>query len=218
MDGFDHVTVLLHETVDAVNPQSGGVYVDCTLGGAGHTRLLLERLGGEGIVVGIDQDQSAISHAQEELASFGDQLVLVKRNFASLDTTLAELGIRSVQGILFDLGVSSPQLDEGERGFSYRFDAPLDMRMDRTNSLTAWDLVNHAEEEELAQIIWDYGEERWAKRIAQFITTARQEAAIDTTGQLVDIIKRAIPAKARENGPHPAKRTFQAIRIRVNDE
>ncbi|MGE5653192.1 MAG: 16S rRNA (cytosine(1402)-N(4))-methyltransferase RsmH [Bacillota bacterium] len=218
MDGFDHITVLLKETVDAVKPEAGGTYVDCTLGGAGHTRLLLERLGGVGMVVGIDQDQRAISNAQATLSDFADQLVLVRRNFSSLDKTLTELGIAAVQGVLFDLGVSSPQLDEGERGFSYRFDAPLDMRMDQSNPLTAWDLVNHASEEELAQIIWDYGEERWAKRIAQFVIASRQEAPIDTTGQLVDIIKRAIPAKARENGPHPAKRTFQAIRIKVNDE
>ncbi len=218
MEGFDHVTVLLRETVDALKPRRGGIYVDCTLGGAGHTRQLLDRLGGEGVVVGIDQDERAIANAQETLPGFRGQLTLVKRNFEALDQILAELGISSVDGVLFDLGVSSPQLDEGERGFSYRFDAPLDMRMDRTKPFTAWDLVNNGDEEELAQIIWDYGEERWGKRIAQFIVAARQEGAIDTTGQLVDLIKRAIPAKVRESGPHPAKRTFQALRIKVNDE
>ncbi len=218
MDSFDHVTVLLHESVAALNPRPGGIYLDCTLGGAGHTRLLLERLNGEGVVIGIDQDERAIDNAQAVAANSQHQLRVVKGNFEALDQILAGLGFNSIDGVLFDLGVSSPQLDEGERGFSYRFDAPLDMRMDRTSPLTARELVNNASEQELAQIIWDYGEERWAKRIAQFIVAARQEAAIETTGQLVDIIKRAIPAKVRESGPHPAKRTFQALRIKVNDE
>lgn len=218
MTGFEHTTVLLHEAIDALQPRPGGTYVDCTLGGGGHTQAILALLGGEGTVVAIDQDHTAISNAQRTLATYEGQLVLVKRNFAVLDQVLLELGIPAVDGILFDLGVSSPQFDEGERGFSYRFDAPLDMRMDQNAQLTAYHLVNELDQKELAQIMWDFGEERWAKRIAEFIVAARESGPISTTGQLVEIIKRAIPAKAREDGPHPARRTFQALRIRVNNE
>ncbi|WP_088187690.1 16S rRNA (cytosine(1402)-N(4))-methyltransferase RsmH [Desulfosporosinus sp. FKA] len=214
---FQHVTVLLQETVDRVVTDPSGIYVDCTLGGAGHSRRVLEKLDSKGKLICFDQDEQAIYHAQK-LFSGDKRVLLVKENFENLEKTLVELDLRPVKGIIFDLGVSSPQLDEAERGFSYMQDAPLDMRMDSENPLTAKKIVNTWREEDLAKIIWDYGEEKWAKRIAQFIVQKRQESPLETTGDLVNVIKAAVPAAARREGPHPAKRTFQAIRITVNDE
>lgn len=214
---FHHVTVLLEETVQSIFNKPQGIYVDCTLGGAGHSSLLLNRLGKDGKLIAFDQDETAIGNAQAIFA--GDHRVtLIQRNFVHLEESLTELGLKPVQGIIFDLGVSSPQLDEAERGFSYMQDAPLDMRMDRTNPMTAREIINDWSEGELARIIWQYGEEKWSRRIAEFVVKARSEKPLETTAQLVDIIKAAVPASARREGPHPAKRTFQAIRIAVNDE
>jgi 16S rRNA (cytosine1402-N4)-methyltransferase len=215
---FHHVTVLLKEAVDLLNVQPGGVYVDCTLGGGGHSSEILRRLAGKGRLIAFDQDPKAIAAAGERLSEIADNFTLINRNFSSLDLALKQECPQGVNGILFDLGVSSPQLDEAERGFSYMQDAMLDMRMDPEAPITAGELINTLSEQELATIIWDYGEERWSKRVAQFIVEARKTAPIETTGQLVDVIKAAIPAGARREGPHPAKRTFQALRIAVNDE
>ena len=214
---FHHVTVLLNETVDAVFTNPSGTYVDCTLGGAGHSRLLLSKLTSAGRLVGFDQDPKAIENARQKFE--GDARVsLVNKNFEHLEAALESLNLLQVQGILFDLGVSSPQLDEAERGFSYMQDAELDMRMNPSDRQTAKTLVNEWSAERLAEVIWKYGEEKWSKRIAEFIVNAREERPLETTGDLVDVIKRAIPAAARREGPHPAKRTFQALRIAVNDE
>lgn len=214
---FKHVTVLLQETVEGVFRDPSGTYVDCTLGGGGHSALILSKLGPEGKLVGFDQDPLAIANAKARFQ--GDsRVILVEKNFENLEESLASLDLLPVQGIIFDLGVSSPQLDEAERGFSYMQDAELDMRMDPTNPLSAKVLVNEWSAEELADLIWKYGEERWSKRIADFIVQYREEKEIETTGELVEIIKKAIPASARREGPHPAKRTFQALRIEVNDE
>ena len=214
---FAHHTVLLEETVSMVVANREGIYVDCTLGGAGHSRRVLQLLDPAGRLVAFDQDPQAIEHAKQVLA--GDQRVhLVHANFALLEAGLRERKLLPVDGILFDLGVSSPQLDEAERGFSYMQDAPLDMRMNPQNSLTAGNIVNTWSEQDMAKVIRDYGEEKWAARIAQFIAVRRRENRIRTTGELVDIIKSAIPAAARREGPHPAKRTFQALRIAVNNE
>jgi 16S rRNA (cytosine1402-N4)-methyltransferase len=214
---FHHVTVLLNETVEGVFTNPAGTYVDCTLGGAGHSSLLLTKLAPEGKLVGLDQDPKAIENARQKFE--GDNRVhLINKNFEYLQTALESLHLLPVQGILFDLGVSSPQLDEAERGFSYMQDAELDMRMDPLNPRTAKTLVNEWSAEQLAEVIWKYGEEKWSKRIAEFIVKGREERPIQTTGELVDVIKRAIPAGARREGPHPAKRTFQALRIAVNDE
>lgn len=198
-----------------VNPQ--GVYVDCTVGGGGHSRAILEHLEG-GILVGLDQDPEALAAAAERLQAAGSQYKLVKANFNQLAEVLDELAIEAVDGILYDLGVSSYQLDKPERGFSYQHEAPLDMRMDPLLSWSAADLVNELSAGELAAIIKKYGEERWAARIAEFIIRERAKEPIRTTGQLVRIIKDAIPASARRSGSHPAKRTFQALRIAVNNE
>jgi len=228
---FEHKTVLLHEAISFLDPKPGGRYVDCTLGGAGHTRAILEKCApgalsaistpgapGGGQVLGIDQDENALINARTALAEYQNALITRHANFAALPELLNELGWQEVDGILFDLGVSSPQLDVAERGFSYMADAPLDMRMDQKNPRTAADLVNSLSGDELAKLIWDYGEERWSQRIAQFIVEVRNRKPIRTTGELVDIIKAAIPAAARRSGPHPAKRTFQALRIAVNRE
>ncbi|MBE7063837.1 MAG: 16S rRNA (cytosine(1402)-N(4))-methyltransferase RsmH [Clostridia bacterium] len=212
---FQHTTVLKKETVDGLLVREGGLYVDMTLGGGGHSEEILRRGGN---VIGIDQDSEAIAAAGERLRPFGDRFRAVKRNFREIKNVLSELGITEVDGVLMDLGVSSPQLDEAERGFSYMQDAPLDMRMDRENAFSARELVNEFPEDELADVIREYGEERWAKRIAEFIARARREKPIATTGELVQIIKAAVPKGARRDGPHPAKRTFQAIRIAVNSE
>ena len=214
---FHHVSVLLNETVDAVVTDPTGKYVDCTLGGAGHSKRVLTKLNATGKLICFDQDALAIGHAKEIFGE-DERVTLVNRNFESLEETLKELELLPVHGILFDLGVSSPQLDEAERGFSYMQDAPLDMRMDPSSALTAQEIVNTWTEENLAQLIWDYGEEKWSKRIAQFIVQKRNEGPLQTTGDLVQAIKAAVPAAVRRSGPHPAKRTFQAIRIAVNDE
>jgi 16S rRNA (cytosine1402-N4)-methyltransferase len=215
---FHHVTVLREEAVDGLNIRPDGIYVDCTLGGAGHSSLIASRLAPGGRLIAVDQDDWALDNAKERLAPYIDRVTLVKSNFRHLKEIVAELGLDGVDGVLFDLGVSSPQLDEGERGFSYNADAPLDMRMDQQGELTAYDIVNEWDEQELARIIWEYGEEKFSRRIARQIVQRRQQAPVETTGELVEIIKEAIPAAARRTGPHPAKRTFQAIRIAVNDE
>jgi 16S rRNA (cytosine1402-N4)-methyltransferase len=219
MSDFHHISVFGAEAVDALQPKSGGIYVDCTLGGAGHSMRILEQSAPDGRLIGIDQDPKAIAHASEVLQPFEGRYTLIHSNFRHLRRIVqVDLGMSHVDGVLFDLGVSSPQLDEGERGFSYKQDAPLDMRMDPGQSFSAYDLLNTWSEEEIARIIWEYGEERFARRIASFIVKERNHGPLQTTGQLVDIIKAAIPAAARREGPHPAKRTFQAIRIAVNDE
>ena len=214
---FNHVSVLLNECLEALNIKEDGIYVDCTLGGAGHSSQIVKRLSNEGRLIGIDQDKDALRAAGERLHNFSN-VTFVHNNFHNIGAILEELEIEKVDGILMDLGVSSYQLDEGERGFSYMKDAPLDMRMNRENNFSAYDVVNDYSEEELYRIIRDYGEEKFAKRIANFIVTRRSEKNIETTLELVEIIKNAIPAKARREGPHPAKRTFQAIRIEVNNE
>lgn len=215
---FQHVSVLLEETVTAVLTDPDGIYVDCTLGGAGHSHALGERLSEKGLLIGFDQDEVALEVAKKRLSDLPCQVMTIPSNFRYLKKELAERGIDAVNGIIFDLGVSSYQLDTAERGFSYMNDGPLDMRMDRHNPLSAEVVVNDYDAEELVRIIREYGEERWAKRIVEFIVDARQKERITTTGQLVSIIKKAIPSKARQDGPHPAKRTFQAIRIEVNQE
>ncbi len=212
---FEHVSVLPDETLAALVHKKDGIYVDCTLGGSGHAGRVAALLEKDGMLIGIDQDPAAIAVGRERLKEADCKIELVQRNFRHLGEILDELGIEHIDGILFDLGVSSHQLDTAERGFSYMQDAPLDMRMDPTASLSAYEVVNSYEESELAEVIFSYGEERWAKRIATFICQARP---ISTTGELVEIIKKAIPAAARRDGPHPAKRTFQAIRIEVNSE
>lgn len=215
---FKHVSVLLKECIEGLHINPRGIYVDGTLGGAGHSSAILEKLGPEGLLIGIDQDPAAIANAAEKLRVMPGQFRTVKSNFAQLKSVLAELGIQSIDGALFDLGVSSYQLDTPERGFSYMHDAELDMRMGPDQPISAKKLVNELPEQELAQIIRKYGEDRWAKRIAAFIVAERKRQPITTTGQLVDIIKAAVPVGARREGPHPAKRTFQALRIAVNNE
>ena len=215
--GFEHKSVLLEETVDLVLTKTNGRYVDCTLGAGGHSAELLRRLGPEAELICLDQDEIAITNARSKFAT--DQRVKIyQQNFVNLESVLKVNGLLPVDGIMFDLGVSSPQLDEAARGFSYMQDAPLDMRMDRRVKLTAEIIVNSWEPEDLIRIIRDYGEEKWATRIVKFIVEARQKEPLKTTGQLVEIIKNAIPAAARREGPHPAKRTFQALRIAVNQE
>jgi 16S rRNA (cytosine1402-N4)-methyltransferase len=216
--GFHHVSVLLKESVENLAIKPGGVYVDCTLGGAGHSRAIIDKMGPDGTLVAIDQDPAAIENARTIFTSLSGKTHVVHDNFINLKAILHMLNIAKVDGILFDLGVSSHQLDVAERGFSYMQDAPLDMRMNSLAPLSAREIVNNWDERDLAEIIREYGEERWAKRIAQFVVKERSEGPIETTGQLVEIIKKAIPAGARREGPHPAKRTFQAIRIAVNNE
>ena len=214
---FNHVSVLLNECLEGLNIKENGIYVDGTLGGAGHSSEILKRLSNEGRLIGIDQDTDALKAAKERLKDYSN-VTFVHSNFSNIENVLNNLNIDGVDGILMDLGVSSYQLDEGERGFSYMKDAPLDMRMNRENDFSAYNVVNEYSEEGLYRIIRDYGEEKFAKRIASFIVENRQEKNIETTLELVEIIKNAIPAKARREGPHPAKRTFQAIRIEVNSE
>lgn len=210
-----HRPVLLAETLKFLDVQPGHLYVDCTVGGGGHSRAILS-LGGR--VLGLDRDPEAMEEARRNLEEFGDRVILVRENFRQLPRVLEELSLSSVQGILVDLGVSSHQLDDPQRGFSYQKEGPLDMRMDPNIPSTAADLINQMPEAELARIIKSYGEERWAKRIASFIADERRQKPLATTGQLVSVIKKAIPAGAREEGGHPAKRTFQAVRIAVNNE
>jgi 16S rRNA (cytosine1402-N4)-methyltransferase len=215
---FYHVSVLLEEAMAGLNLNPDGVYVDCTLGGAGHSSEILRRTAPSGKLIGLDQDPIALKAARERLTEFGDRVTTVQSNFTGLANVLQNLGIEQVDGVLYDLGVSSPQLDNPERGFSYMHNAPLDMRMSPENPTTAKDLVNTLSEAELTKIIQDFGEERWAKRIAQFIVNERAQKEIITTYDLVETIKKAVPAGARREGPHPAKRTFQALRIAVNNE
>ncbi|MED2973427.1 MULTISPECIES: 16S rRNA (cytosine(1402)-N(4))-methyltransferase RsmH [unclassified Fictibacillus] len=214
---FDHITVLKEEAVNALDVKPDGIYVDCTLGGAGHSRLILSKLT-SGHLYAFDQDDTAIEHAKAALKEYEGTFTIIKSNFRYIKEELYNRGIEKVDGILFDLGVSSPQLDEADRGFSYQHDAPLDMRMDQTAQLSAHEVVNEWPYEKLVKIIFQYGEEKFAKQIARKIEAARKDRTIDTTGELVDLIKDAIPAPARRAGGHPAKRTFQAIRIAVNDE
>ncbi len=214
---FKHISVLLNECLEGLAIKEDGTYVDCTLGGAGHSSHILKKLSSKGTLIGIDQDNDALKAAKEKLKNYSN-VKFVHNNFYNIDSILTSLDIPNVDGILMDLGVSSYQLDEGERGFSYMKDAPLDMRMDRDRDFSAYDVVNTYSEEDLYRIIRDYGEEKFAKRIAKFIVDRRNDKPIETTLELVDIIKAAIPAKARREGPHPAKRTFQAIRIEVNGE
>ena len=214
---FKHVSVLLNECIEGLNIKENGIYVDCTLGGAGHSSHILKKLSNDGLLIGIDQDKDALKAAHERLKDYNN-VKYVHNNFYNIDAILSELNIDKVDGILMDLGVSSYQLDEASRGFSYMNDSHLDMRMNRDNDFSAYEVVNNYTEEDLYKIIRDYGEEKFAKRIASFIVQARSKKNIETTLELVEIIKNAIPAKARREGPHPAKRTFQAIRIEVNSE
>lgn len=215
---FHHVPVLLGQTLEALEIKPDGIYVDCTLGGAGHAAEIARRLGPGGLLIGLDQDESALKAASERLGPFGDRVRTVKINFEHIAPVIDRLGVGPVDGVLMDIGVSSHQLDEAERGFSFHQEAPLDMRMDRDNPVSAATVVGEWSEGEIARILWEYGEERWSKRIAGFIVKVRQQAPLRTTGDLVEVIKAAIPAAARREGGHPARRTFQAIRIAVNDE
>lgn len=215
---FHHISVLLEESVSALVTDPGGIYVDCTLGGSGHAAKVVSQLSSLGRFIGIDQDPAAILAGKARLANASCQVDIVQNNFQNIGHVLDDLNINKVNGILFDLGVSSHQLDIAERGFSYMQDAPLDMRMNPVAIFSAYDVVNDYSEQQLTKIIIEYGEERWAKRIAKFIVEARMIEPIRTTSELVSVIKKAIPAAARRDGPHPAKRTFQAIRIEVNNE
>jgi 16S rRNA (cytosine1402-N4)-methyltransferase len=215
---FEHTTVLLEEAVDGLNIKPDGIYVDCTLGGAGHSSRILSKLGKNGHLFAFDQDEIAIENAKETLSEYLEKITIIKSNFLYLREELENLGIHKVDGILYDLGVSSPQLDTPERGFSYHHDAPLDMRMDSDADISAYDVINHWSYEDLVRIFFRYGEEKFSKQIARKIEAARAVLPIKTTGELVELIKDAIPAPARRKGGHPAKRVFQAIRIAVNDE
>ena len=217
-ENFGHYSVLLNETVNLLNIKKDGTYVDCTIGGAGHSNEVLKRLGDGGRLIGIDRDDYALEKAAERLKIYGDKVTLLKGNFASAPELLGNIGIEKIDGVIADLGVSSFQLDNADRGFSYMQDAPLDMRMSRDDTLSAYDVVNGYDERELSRIIDSYGEERYARNIARKICASREDAPIKSTLELADIIKSAIPAKNRREGPHPAKRTFQALRIEVNGE
>lgn len=215
---FQHYSVLLNETIEQLDIKENGIYVDGTLGGGGHASAVLQRLGETGRLIGIDQDAAAIEAAGERLAPFGDKVTIVRNNYSAMPQVLADLGIHGVDGIVLDLGVSSYQLDTVERGFTYREDTVLDMRMDQRQTKTARNIVNEYSEMELYHMIRNYGEDKFAKNIAKHIVAARQEAPVETTGQLIEIIKAAIPKKVRATGGHPAKKTFQAIRIELNHE
>ncbi|WP_433745463.1 16S rRNA (cytosine(1402)-N(4))-methyltransferase RsmH [Paenibacillus amylolyticus] len=221
---FHHITVLKEEATEGLNIKQDGIYVDCTLGGGGHSSVIASKLGLGGRLIALDQDDWALDNAREKLAAYGERVTLVKTNFRDLEQVLKDLdvpmkdGAPQVDGILYDLGVSSPQFDEGERGFSYNHDAPLDMRMDQDAMLTAKEIVNEWPEEEIARILYRYGEEKFSRRIARVIVEKRAKSTIETTGELVELIKEGIPAAARRTGGHPAKRSFQALRIAVNDE
>jgi len=215
---FDHVPVLLKEIIDILNPQPGEIFVDCTLGGGGHSKAIVSRILPNGKLIGIDQDEAAIMAASERLDEFKDKVTIIRSNYREMKDVLGELQIDLVDGIILDLGVSSYQLDTPERGFSYNEEAPLDMRMDTRNPKTAKDIINGYGEMELYRIIRDYGEDNFAKNIAKHIVRMREEKPLETTFELVEAIKAAIPAKVRAGGGHPAKRTFQAIRIELNQE
>lgn len=213
---FKHTSVLLNESIELLNVRDGGIYVDGTLGGGGHSEAILKKA--DCALIGIDRDADALMAAGERLKPFGDRVKLVKSNFSDIGSVLDGLGIEKIDGCILDLGVSSYQLDTVERGFSYQHSAPLDMRMDQNQYTSAFNVVNEYSVKELTRIIRDYGEEKWASRIAQYIVDEREKGSINTTGELVEIIKKAIPISARRTGSHPAKRTFQAIRIEVNNE
>ena len=217
---FHHITVLLHETIDQLDVQPDGIYVDATLGGAGHSEYLLSKLGDKGHLYAFDQDQTAIDNAQKRLAPYIERgmVTFIKDNFRNLKTRLNEVGVEKIDGICYDLGVSSPQLDERERGFSYKQDAPLDMRMNQEAALTAYQVVNHYPYNDLVRIFFKYGEDKFSKQIARKIEQAREIKPIETTTELAEIIKSAKPAKELKKKGHPAKQIFQAIRIEVNDE
>jgi len=215
---FKHISVLLNETIESLSIKPHGIYVDGTLGGGGHSSEILKRLDGPGRLIGIDQDEDAIKAASQRLIDYKDRFTAVKSNYQNIKPVLTELGISKVDGILLDIGVSSFQLDNAERGFTYREDAPLDMRMDKDNPMTACDIVNDYSEMELFKIIRDYGEDKFAKNIAKHIVMARKRKRIETTFELNEIIKAAIPAKIRMNQGHPSKKTYQAIRIELNKE
>lgn len=215
---FEHVSVLLQETVDGLNVRPDGTYVDATLGGGGHAFEVCSRLGDKGRFIGIDQDADAVKAAGERLAGFGEKVTIIRSNYRDMKPRLQSIGVDKVDGIVLDLGVSSYQLDTAERGFSYRADAPLDMRMDQRQKMTARDIVNGYSEAELYRVIRDYGEDRFAKNIAKHIAAERAKEPIETTGQLNEIIRHAIPMKIQKTSGHPSKRTFQAIRIELNHE
>ncbi len=215
---FEHTSVLLEETIENLQIKPDGIYVDGTLGGGGHSSRIVSALGGRGRLIGIDQDEAAIEAAGQRLLPYQDRVTLIRDNYCNVRQALRQLAIEKVDGILLDLGVSSFQLDHSERGFSYRYDTPLDMRMDLRQTQTAKDIVNQYTERELYRVIRDYGEEQFAKNIAKHIVRERERAPIETTGELNEIIKAAIPAKMRATGGHPSKRTFQAIRIECNRE
>lgn len=215
---FKHKSVLLEETIRNLKVKPDGIYVDGTLGGGGHAYEVCRQLSAKGSLIGIDQDEAAIEAAGERLQEFGDRVTIIRSNYCNVKKELQKIGISSVDGIVLDLGVSSYQLDNAERGFTYREDVPLDMRMDRRGSRTARDIVNTYTENELYRVLRDYGEEKFAKKIARNICTARSEKPIETTGELIELIKQSIPMKMRAVGGHPAKKTFQAIRIELNQE
>lgn len=215
---FKHTSVLLDETIEGLDIKSDGIYVDGTLGGGGHSSVICSRLSEKGILIGIDRDRDALAAASERLKQYSCTRHYVQSNYSDIKNVLENLGIDAIDGAVLDLGVSSFQLDNAERGFSYMNDAPLDMRMSQGDTFTAYDVVNGYTKDELAGIIRKYGEEKWASRIAEFIVKFRKKKPVESTFELVEIIKAAVPAKARRDGPHPAKRTFQAIRIEVNDE
>lgn len=215
---FKHTSVLLDETIEGLDIKSDGIYVDGTLGGGGHSSVICSRLSEKGILIGIDRDRDALAAASERLKQYSCTRHYVQSNYSDIKNVLENLGIDAIDGAVLDLGVSSFQLDNAERGFSYMNDAPLDMRMSQEDTFTAYDVVNGYTKDELTGIIRKYGEEKWASRIAEFIVKFRKKKPVESTFELVEIIKAAVPAKARRDGPHPAKRTFQAIRIEVNDE
>ncbi|MEQ6375231.1 16S rRNA (cytosine(1402)-N(4))-methyltransferase RsmH [Bacillaceae bacterium S4-13-56] len=215
---FEHYTVLKKETIEGLSVKPNGVYVDCTLGGGGHSEQIVRRLNESGHLFAFDQDEQAIKFAKSRLSEYGDKVTFIRSNFRYLKKELEERGIQEIDGVLFDLGVSSPQLDQEERGFSYHQDAPLDMRMNQDQLLSAYHVVNEWSYEDLVRIFFRYGEEKFSKQIARVIEKRRELAPIKTTGQLVECVKEGIPAPARRKGGHPAKRVFQAIRIAVNDE
>ncbi len=215
---FKHYSVLLEETIEGLNIKADGIYVDGTLGGGGHAYEVCKKLGDKGRFIGIDQDEAAIAAAGERLSDFGEKVTIIRSNYCDMKARLKEIGIEKVDGIVLDLGVSSYQLDTAERGFSYRVDVPLDMRMDTRQQMTARDIVNDYTEMELFRIIRDYGEDKFAKNIAKHIVLAREEKPIETTGELIEVIRRAIPMKFQVTSGHPAKRTFQSIRIELNKE
>ena len=214
---FEHKSVLLNEAIESLNIKEDGIYVDCTLGGGGHSKEILKRLT-TGHLYSFDQDDHAIAAATSRLQEISDHFTIINSNFVNIKTRLYEHGVKQVDGVLYDLGVSSPQFDEESRGFSYRFDGPLDMRMNQHQSLSAYDVVNSYSYNDLVRILYKYGDEKFAKSIARHIEQERMKKPIQTTVELVEIVKQAIPARARRTGGHPAKRTFQAIRIEVNDE